>query len=165
MYPNIYWNLNGRRTWTLAWGFQLSISPCDYVLQTCRTFTPFSPSEPALRSEETIYVRGKVQSLWEGWLLGKTWAATGGCPPSVSLWGSLERVSEAQHGSSLCSMSTWGCCSQLFILEKVEDAEKWGYALYLLPTPGWPRCQQVTGLLPRVSKREDPGHKIKLTEV
>ena len=53
----------------------------------------------------------------------------------------------------------------MFILEKVEDAEKGGCALYLLPTPGWPRCQQVTGLPPRASKREDPGRKIKLTEV
>ena len=64
-------------------------------MQDLQDLSPILSSEPALRPEDPIYVRGEVQPLWEGQLLGNTWAAAEGCSASVSLGGRLGGVSEA----------------------------------------------------------------------
>lgn len=146
-------------TWACPWGSQF-IFPFESVSRTHRTFTPVSPSEPVLRSEEPVFTRGKAQPLWQGWLLGKALVA------SVGLWGRLFAISEDTARGSLCSVSTWGCCRQ-----NRSSSWRWCEMLRkraLLSTSYQPRDGQraswLLGCHPRASERKNRGHRIKSTE-
>lgn len=140
-------------------------SPLWLCIQDLQDLSPILSSEPALRPEDPIYVRGEVQPLWEGQLLGNTWAATEKCSASVSLWG------EAWRGlwSHSMAVASAPCPPEAAVAS--SSSQRWWRMLRkraLLSTSYQPQDGQgVRWLLscpPRASKRENPGCRIKSAE-